>query len=81
MNLKKEIEKIVALLNQKKYEEVLKECQKLIELKLANSEIYNFYGFAFQKKGIFKKSELALIKSIELNKTNFVAMNNLGVNS
>ena len=79
MNLKKEIEKIVAFLNQKKYEEVLKECQKLIELKLANSEIYNFYGFAFQKKGIFKKSELALIKSIELNKTNFVAMNNLAL--
>ena len=53
--------------------------EKIIKLKVENAVIYNLYGLAFQKKGIYNKSIQAFEKSIQLQKNNFLALNNLAV--
>ncbi len=79
MDLQKVLKKIVTEINKKNYNQVIKECEKLIDLKINNTEIYNFYGLALQKIGLLEESIEYLLKSIQLSKNNFVAMNNLAV--
>ncbi len=79
MNLQKVSKNIVNLINSKKFDEAIKECIKIIDLKIENTQIYNFYGLALQKKALFKNSIKYFSKSIQLNKNNFIAINNLAV--
>ncbi len=79
MDLKKVFQNIVTQINKKNYKQVIKDCEKLIDLKIQNTEVYNFYGLALQKKGLLEESIKYLSKSIELNKNNYIAMNNLAV--
>ena len=79
MNLKKELSLIISHINNQQYNKAIKECEKIINSKVQNTEIYNFYGLAFQKKGLINQSIEAFNKSIQLNKNNFLAMNNLAI--
>ena len=66
MNLKKELSLIISHINNQQYNKAIKECEKIINSKVQNTEIYNFYGLAFQKKGLINQSIEAFNKSIHL---------------
>ena len=79
MNFENEIKSIINNFNNRQFTKVIESCERIIKLKVENSVIYNFYGLAFQKQGIYKKSIEAFEKSIQLQKNNFLALNNLAV--
>lgn len=79
MYLDEKIKFLIKNLEQKKYNEVIIECETLIKNKQKNYEIYNIYGLALQKQRLFTKSIEALKESIKINPKNFIAMNNLAI--
>jgi len=78
-NKKKELEKIINLLNAKKYKEVISKTKPLIK-KFPNDYIfYNALGMAFMNTGQFDESLEILNKAIKLNEKNIHVLNNLGL--
>ena len=79
MNVKNEIDSIIQNLNKKEFIKAITNCEKLIKLKIKHTVIFNLYGLAYQKQGLFLESIKAFEKSIELQKDNYLAINNLAV--
>ena len=79
MNLSYEFNRITNLLNNNKFENVIKVCEKLIKKKIENTQVYNFYGLAHQKLGMYEKSISNFNTSVKLEKNNYFAFNNLAV--
>jgi len=80
MNLSYEFNRITNLLNNNKFENVIKVCEKLIKKKIENTEVYNFYGLAHQKLGMYEKSISNFNTSVKLEKNNYLydyLLNNL----
>ena len=77
MNLTIEIEKIIYFLNKKEFSKVIKISEKLISKKIKNTQIYNLCGLAYQNLGLHDKSINYFEKSIDLEKNNYFALNNL----
>tara|TARA_Y100000768_G_scaffold139238_1_gene103745 strand:- start:1395 stop:2948 length:1554 start_codon:yes stop_codon:yes gene_type:complete len=77
MNLSKEINKIIFLLNNQEYKKAKKNCEKLIKLKVQNSTIYNLQGIIYQKIGHTENSIQAFEKSLEIENENYIVLNNL----
>ena len=76
---KKELEKIINLLNAKKYNEVISKTKPLIK-KFPNDYIfYNALGMALMNIGQFDESLKILNKAIKLNAKNIHVLNNLGL--
>ena len=79
MNIKNEINSIIQNLNKKEFTKVITTCEKLIKKKIKHTVIFNLYGLAYQKQGMFLESIKAFEKSIELQNDNYLAINNLAV--
>jgi len=79
MNLNNEISSIIYFVNNNEFKKAIKACEKIIKLKIENTIVYNLYGLAFQKQGLFFDSIKAFEKSIQLQKNNHLAINNLAV--
>ena len=79
MNVKNEIDSIIQNLNKKEFIKAITTCEKLIKLKIKHTVIFNLYGLAYQKQGLFLESIKAFEKSIELQNDNYLAINNLAV--
>lgn len=79
MNVKNEIDSIIQNLNKKEFIKAITNCEKLIKLKIKHTVIFNLYGLAYQKQGLFLESIKAFEKSIELQNDNYLAINNLAV--
>ena len=79
MNLNNEINQIANYLNNKEFKKVVSSCEKIIQLKIENTIVYNLYGLGLQKMGYFDKSIKIFEKSIQLQKNNHIAINNLAV--
>lgn len=79
MNLNHEINKIILKLNNKEFQNVANSCEKLIELKVENTIIYNLCGRAYQNLALYEKSIVKFEKAIEVNKNNYYAINNLAI--
>ncbi len=79
MNLSNEINSIINLLNNKDFKKVISTCEGLIKKKKINTQIYNFYGLAFQNLGYFDKSIKYFNRSIKLEVKNYHAFNNLAL--
>ena len=77
MNLTIEIEKIINHLNKKEFNKVIKATEKLISKKIKNTEIYNLCGLAYQNLSLYEKSINYFKKSIDIEKNNYFALNNL----
>ena len=76
---KKEIEKIINLINAKKFDEVILKTKQLLK-KFPNEYIfYNALGMALMNTGQFEKSLNILDKAIKLNENNIHVLNNLGL--
>ena len=76
---KKELKKIINLLNAKKYEDVISKTKPLVK-KFPNDYIfYNALGMALMNIGQFDKSLEILDKAIKLNEKNIHVLNNLGL--
>jgi tetratricopeptide (TPR) repeat protein len=68
MNLNNEINQITNYLNNKEFKKVVSSCEKIIQLKIENTIVYNLYGLGLQKMGYFDKSIKIFEKSIQLSK-------------
>ena len=79
MNVKNEINNIIQNLNKREFSKVITTCEKLIKKKIKHTIIFNLYGLAYQKQGLFLESIKAFEKSIELQNDNYQAINNLAV--
>ena len=79
MNLNNEINNIIVNLKNNKFQAVINECKKLINLKIEDTTIYNLYGQAYQNLGFYEKSISKFEKSIQLQNDNYFAINNLAV--
>ena len=79
MNVNNEINNIIQNLNKKEFTKAITTCEKLIKKKIKHTVIFNLYGLAYQKQGLFFESIKAFEKSIELQKDNYLAINNLAV--
>ena len=79
MNLNQEINVIINLFKNRKFRKVLVICERLLKKRIFNTQIYNFYGLAFQNLGQFDKAIKFFNKAIELENKNFYALNNLAV--
>ena len=79
MNLNQEINAIINLFKNREFKKVIVVCERLIKKKIFHTQIYNFYGLAFQNLGQFDKSIKFFNKAIELETKNFYALNNLAV--
>ena len=79
MNLNNEINQIVKELNNKEFKKVINSCERIIQLKIENTIVYNLFGLGYQKQGLFEKSIKAFNKSIKLQDKNYLAINNLAV--
>ena len=77
MNLSNEINKIIVNLNKKEFKKVINTSEKLISKKVKNTQIYNLCGLAYQNLGLYDKSITYFEKSIDLEKNNYFALNNL----
>ena len=76
---KKELEKIVNLLNAKQFQEVISKTKPLIK-KFPNEYIfYNALGMALMSTGQFEESKKILDRAINLNDQNIHVLNNLGL--
>ena len=79
MNVDNEINYIIQNLNNKEFRKAIKSCEKIIKQKIKHTIVYNLYGLAYQKQGLFVESIKAFEKSIELQNDNYLAINNLAV--
>ena len=79
MNLNEKINKIIENLNNKEFKTVINSCEKLIDAQIENTIIYNLCGKAYQNLALYEKSIPRFEKSIELNKNNYFALNNLAI--
>ncbi len=79
MNLNEKINKIIENLNNKEFKTVINSCEKIIDAKIENTIIYNLCGKAYQNLALYEKSIPRFEKSIELNKNNYFALNNLAI--
>jgi tetratricopeptide (TPR) repeat protein len=79
MNIKNEINSIIQNLNKKEFTKAITTCEKLIKKKIKHTVIFNLYGLAYQKQGLFLESIKVFEKSIELQNDNYLAINNLAV--
>ena len=79
MNLNNEINKIITNINNKEFKEAIHSCENLINLNIENTIVYNLYGRAYQSLGLYEKSIPKLEKSIQLQKNNYFALNNLAI--
>ena len=79
MSLEDKIKNITYNLSNREFNKVIKDCEKIIKLKIENTIIYNLYGLSYQKQGYYDKSIKAFEKSIKLDKKNFLAFNNLAI--
>ena len=77
MNLSNEINKIIENLNKKEFKKVINESEKLISKNVKNTQIYNLCGIAYQNLGLHDKSIYYFEKSIDIEKNNYFALNNL----
>ena len=78
-NKKKELEKIINLLNVKKYDAVVSKAKILVK-KFPNDYIfYNALGMALMNLGQFDESLKILNKAIKLDDKNIHVLNNLGL--
>ncbi len=76
---KKELEKIINLLNAKKYEAVISKAKPLIK-KFPNEYIfYNALGISLMNTGKFEESLKILNQAIKLDEKNIHVINNLGL--
>ncbi len=76
---KKEIQKIINLLNAKKFQEVISKTKSLIK-KFPNDYIfYNALGMALMNTGQFEESLNILNSAIKLGENNIHVLNNLGL--
>ena len=78
-NKKKELEKIINLLNVKKYDEVISKAKRLIKKFPYDYIFYNALGMALMNLGQFDKSLKILDKAIKLDDKNIHVLNNLGL--
>lgn len=79
MNLNNEINKIITNIDNKEFKEAINSCENLINLNIENAIVYNLYGRAYQSLGLYEKSIPKLERSIQLQKNNYFALNNLAV--
>ncbi len=79
MNLTNEINRILYLLNKREFKKVINLSEKLINKKVKNTEVYNLCGLACQNLGLYEKSIINFQKSIQLEKKNYSALNNLAL--
>ena len=79
MNLNEKINKIIENLNNKEFKTVINSCEKIIDAKIENTIIYNLCGKAYQNLALYEKSIPRFEKSIEINKNNYFALNNLAI--
>ena len=77
MNLSNEINKIIVNLNKKEFKKAINASEKLISKKIKNTQIYNLCGLAYQNLGLYDKSITYFEKSVDLDKNNYFALNNL----
>ena len=77
MNLSNEINKIIVNLNKKEFKKAINASEKLISKKIRNTQIYNLCGLAYQNLGLYDKSITYFEKSVDLDKNNYFALNNL----
>ncbi len=79
MNLNNEINKIIESLNNKEFKNVINLCENLIKSNIENTIVYNLYGQAYQNLSLYEKSISKFERSIELQKDNYFAINNLAI--
>ena len=79
MNLKNKINQIVDHLNKDQFKKAVRSCEKIIQLKIHNTIVYNLLGLGLQKQNLFNKSIKCFEKSIQLNNKNYLAFNNLAI--
>jgi|TARA_Y100001970_G_scaffold227266_1_gene281156 tetratricopeptide (TPR) repeat protein len=77
VDINKKIEKINSKLSLRKFDEVISECKKLININPDTGVVYNLAGLAFQAKKKHKESFNYFIKATELDKKDFAAKINL----
>ena len=53
MNVKNQINNIIQNLNKREFSKVITTCEKLIKKKIKHTIIFNLYGLAYQKQGLF----------------------------
>jgi len=71
----KEVDKVKLLVNDKKYDEAIKEANKE-----SNKEVkFNYLGIIYSRKGDLKKSEEYYNKVLKISPKNFKALYNLGL--
>jgi len=76
---KKEIEKIINLINVKKYEEVISKARILIKKFPRDYIFFNALGMALMNIGQYDESLEVLNKAIKLDENNIHVLNNLGL--
>ena len=79
MDLNQKINTILHNIKNKEFKTVINKCEKLVSSKVENTIIYNLYGLAYQNLGLYEKSIPKFEKSIELQKNNYFALNNLAI--
>ena len=76
---KKEIEKIINLINVKKYNEVISKAKVMIKKFPRDYIFYNALGMALMNLGQYDESLEVLNKAMRLDENNIYILNNLGL--
>jgi tetratricopeptide (TPR) repeat protein len=72
-------QKIIDLISKNLFSEAKIECKNLLKIYPKNSDIFHLFGIIFLKEKNFKKAIDLINKSINLNKNNYSAFNNLSI--
>ena len=71
-------QKIIDLISKNLFSEAKIECKILLKIYPENSDIFHLLGIIFLKEKNFKEAIDLIYKSINLNRNNYSAFNNLG---
>lgn len=72
-------QRIIDLISKNLFSEAKVECKNLLKIYPKNSDIFHLFGIIFLKEKNFKKAIDLINKSINLNKNNYSAFNNLSI--
>ena len=79
MDINKKIQEAIEAFQKQDTEKTISICKDIVEKNKDNSDVYNIYGLALQKKKFFEESIENFKKAIQLNPNSFEAHNNLAL--